>query len=190
LALFEFTGALPRAALYYQWQSLATGPEALSLLLSPSFNPERSVLITGNLPPPAPTAIKDKNWAAVEILNYEPKKIRLRAAPTAVSILLLNDRYDPNWQATIDGKPAPIVVCNYLMRGVHLVPGSHLIEFTFQPSRAGLYVSLCAIAFGLVLLGFVSLPKTRPASVQEEKQPSILEESSRAKNLARASRPC
>jgi len=67
-------------------------------------------------------------------------------------VLLLNDKYDPNWQVLVDGKAAPLLRCNYIMRGVYLEPGEHAIEFHFKPSVNALYVSLSAIGLGLVLL--------------------------------------
>jgi uncharacterized membrane protein YfhO len=68
----------------------------------------------------------------------------------------LNDKYDPNWQVQVDGKPAPLLRANFIMRGVYLAPGSHTVEFRFQPPVGALYVSLTAIGLGLVLLGFLA----------------------------------
>jgi hypothetical protein len=41
------------------------------------------------------------------------------------------------------------------MRGVHLAPGTHLVEFKFLPSFGLLYVSLAANALGLLMLGIL-----------------------------------
>jgi hypothetical protein len=70
-------------------------------------------------------------------------------------VLLLNDRFDPNWNVRVDGKPETLLRCNYIMRGVYLPPGAHTIEFRFQPPVGPLYVSLAAVGTGLLLLGFV-----------------------------------
>src|SRR5215471_9677169 len=84
------------------------------------------------------------------------KHILLKAKATAASVLLLNDHYDPNWHVFIDGKPAPLLHCNYLMRGVQVPGGEHQIEFRFTPPTTGLYVSLVAVGAGLLLLGFLA----------------------------------
>jgi len=47
-------------------------------------------------------------------------------------VLLLNDRFDPAWRVTVDGKAASLLRCNYIMRGVQLAPGEHTVEFTFE----------------------------------------------------------
>ena len=57
-------------------------------------------------------------------------------------VLLLNDKYDPSWQVRVDGKPAELLRCNFLMRGVQLSAGPHTVEFLFKPDVGMLYVSL------------------------------------------------
>ncbi len=76
-------------------------------------------------------------------------------------MLLLNDRFDPNWKVSVDGKPETLLRCNYLMRGVYLPPGAHTVEFRFQPPVGPLYVSLAAIGVGLLLLGFIFVTTRR-----------------------------
>ena len=68
-------------------------------------------------------------------------------------MLLLNDRFDPHWHVRVDGKPAELLRCNYIMRGVYLTPGQHTVEFQFTLPHKPLYVSLVAIGIGLLLCG-------------------------------------
>jgi uncharacterized membrane protein YfhO len=68
-------------------------------------------------------------------------------------VLLLNDKFDPHWQVLVDGKPAELLRCNFIMRGVYLTPGAHLVEFKFTLPNDPLYVSLAAIIFGILLSG-------------------------------------
>jgi len=55
----------------------------------------------------------------------------------------------------VDGKPAPLLRCNFIMRGVYLTPGAHTVEFTFSLPLGPLYVTLSAIGLGILLCGFL-----------------------------------
>ena len=70
-------------------------------------------------------------------------------------MLLLNDKFDPNWHVFVDGKPASLLRCNFIMRGVYLTPGAHTVEFKFSLPLGLLYVSLSAIGVGILLCGFL-----------------------------------
>ena len=156
-ALFEFTGALPRAALFTQWQSSQDDNATLQTLADPAFDPTQSVLVTGE----APGLSTAKSTAASPIPagfnEYHPKDLVLRVKPESPSILLVNDRYDPSWKVWVDGRPAPLLRCNYLMRGVLLAPGSHHVEFRFEPPVTALYISLAGLLVGLGLTVFLVL---------------------------------
>ncbi len=131
-ALFEFTGALPRAKLYSSWQVRTNDQAALEEILSPAFDPERSVLVSEAVPVKPRTEDSSITQSDVQFLSYAPKRIVAQASPSVPSILLLNDRFSTDWQVIVDGKPATLFKCNYIMRGVYLQPGAHRVEFRFH----------------------------------------------------------
>jgi hypothetical protein len=164
-AVFEFTGALPRAKLYSQWQVNTNDDATLQLLASKEFDPARIVLVAEPLPSPKEVAPNTLAGAGtVEFTSYAPKRIVLQTQAASSSVLLLNDKHDPNWQVLVDGKPAPLLRCNFIMRGVFLEPGGHTVEFRFKPPVNALYISLTAISLGLGLLGFAFANGRRPVS--------------------------
>jgi len=154
-ALFEFTGALPRAKFYEHWEVQTNDVEALQELASRSFEPKRSLIVDAEGLPGAGATTTNDNSAAVEFVRYSPKDIMLKSVQQNAGVLLLNDRYDPNWNVCVDGQPEKLLRCNYLMRGVYLQPGSHIVEFRFQPPYKLIYVSLAAILLGVILSGAV-----------------------------------
>jgi hypothetical protein len=189
-AVFEFTGALPRAKLYSNWQ-LETSPAAaasqvatnalapgdlelikhagtnglvnLRRLTSQSFDPERTVMVgAGTQETQLPESLRasastNQSAGKVEFTSYAPKDIVLKAEAPEASILLLNDRYDPNWKVLVDGKTEPLLRCNFLMRGVLLQPGTHTVQFKFEPPMGSFYVSLAAVGLGILLVGFLAV---------------------------------
>ncbi len=150
-ALFEFTGALPRAKLYSNWQTSTNDHDTLQMLASANFDPWQTVLVSTPLPT-APAATND-NSGTVEFKSYAPKDIRFATQASAPTVLLLNDKFDPLWRVWVDGKPAELLRCNFIMRGVYLTPGAHTVEFKFTLPHSLLYVSLAAIVVGLILSG-------------------------------------
>jgi hypothetical protein len=165
-ALFEFTGALPRAKLYSNWEVNANADANLKRIVSPEFDPEKSVVVTEQIPPASIATSTNENAGTVEYASYEPNHIILKANATAPSILLLNDRYDPNWKVTVDGKPVALLHANYLMRGVQITPGAHIVDYRFSPPVKLFYVSVSAIILGIGLLGFLAISSGRDEGVQ------------------------
>ncbi len=160
-ALFEFTGALPRARLYGRWQVTTNDQAALSQLVSASFDPAQCVLVAEAMPGATPPAGLSQDAGTVEFASYAPKDIVLKANALAPAVLLLNDRFDPGWNVRVDGQPAKLLRCNFIMRGVYLPAGSHRVEFRFQPPIRMRYVSLAVLGFGFLLLGFVTVSSWR-----------------------------
>ena len=151
-ALIEFTGALPRARLYTNWQVSTNDRTVLEQLVSPSFDPDKSVLVTGGIAAPAGT---NSAGGTVRFASYAPTDIVLKTEAAAPTVLLLNDRYDADWKVFVDGKPAPLLHCNYIMRGVGLQEGTHQVEFRFQPPLSGFYISLAATGLAVLLCGLL-----------------------------------
>jgi hypothetical protein len=170
-ALFEFTGALPRAKLYTQWQTSTNDQQTLETLASPQFNPQEKVLVAEAIP--APSTTNATSQGTVDYTSYAPKKFVMQAKAEAPSVLLVNDRFDPNWKVWVDGKPAPLLRCNFIMRGVSIPAGAHSVEFRFEPSINVLYVSLASIVFGVLLVGFLAVAgrNETPPPAPEPKQP-------------------
>jgi len=171
-ALFEFTGALARAKLYSNWQVSTNDQAALDELARPAFDPEKNLIVSGNIPPSA-QGTTNANTEQVEFASYAPKDIVFNATAAAPSVLLLNDRFDPNWKVSVDGKPETLLRCNYLMRGVYLTPGAHKVEFRFQPPLGAFYVSLAAIILGALLSGSLVILTAAPIPEREVTQPKL-----------------
>lgn len=155
-ALMEFLGALPKAGLHQHWQVVTNDSEALALLPDPGFDPHRTVLVSQPLPAPAGGDDSAGGSAgSVEFAHYEPKRVVLRAQVQRSCVLRLNDKFDPNWHVRVDSRPSTVLRCNYLVRGVFLEPGEHVVEFWYQPPLGPLYVSLAGVLVALGLLGWV-----------------------------------
>jgi hypothetical protein len=166
----EFTNILPRAKLYSHWQAPANDDATLDTLLSHEFDPTQTVLVAQDTPVGQPPGDPKLDAGAVSITDYHPKHVTLQANAITPAVLLLNDRIAPAWKVWVDQKPAPLLRCNYLMRGVFLTPGGHTVEFRYQPPLLTLYLSFCAWGVGILTAGYLvysraTIPMPAPAPV-------------------------
>jgi hypothetical protein len=185
-ALLEFTGALPRAKLYANWQVNTNDAAVLEQLASREFNPESSVFVAGGVPPSPPTPPgTNQNAGTVQFDSYIPRDFVLKANATAPSVLLVNDHFDPDWRVYVDGKPAPLLRCNFIMRGVYVTPGAHQVEFRYEPPMKALYVSLAAVIVALLLCGVVVVG-AREAGGAAEPEPEVAAKPAKAVKPAEA----
>jgi hypothetical protein len=165
-ALFEFTGALPRAKLYFNWQISTNDDATLQTLADINFDPWKTVLVSTPLPtaPALGLGAANQKLGTVEFKSYAPKDIIFNTRADTPTVLLFNDKFDPNWSVFVDGKPAPLLRCNFIMRGVYLTSGAHTVEFQFKLPCGPLYVSLTAIGIGILLAGCLFLLTRRMPS--------------------------
>jgi hypothetical protein len=169
-ALYEFTGALPHAALYSHWQVSTNDDATLKTLSSPEFLPHQTVLVSFPLPVAPALDATNQNPGEVKFKSYKPADIVFEARAEANAVLMLNDKFDPMWRVTVDGKPAELLRCNYIMRGVFLTPGTHTVEFFFRPPLKPGYVTLAAMALGILLSGLMIYSERRVASNEQSQR--------------------
>ena len=162
-AVLEFAGVLPRAKLYSNWTVNTNDGAVLTRLFSPEFVPQQEVILDSPSAPPNPVNTNTPA-GSVDFVSYAPKHVVLKADVKVPAVLLLNDRTNPGWTVTVDGRPAELLRANFLMRAVRLEPGAHQVEFHYHVSTKPLYISLSALAVALLLS--VSLAFT-PASSEE-----------------------
>ena len=148
-------------------------PEALgnawfvdSVMIVPNADSELTALSKFN---PAKTAIVDKRFeneikdfkteadsgATIKLTKYEPEKLFYSSNSTKQRLAVFSEiYYDKGWNAFIDGKPAPHIRVNYILRAMMVPAGKHEIEFRFEPQSyfLGEKISLASSAITIVLL--------------------------------------
>jgi hypothetical protein len=162
--LFQLENALPRAQLYSQWQVNTNDAETLKQIFDPAFDIQHTVVVDSGLAAPSAPQATNGPGGTVEYVSYASKDIVLKAEAAAPSVLLLNDHFDPEWKVFVDGQPAQLLRCNFLMRGVRLEPGTHSVEFKFQQPFGLLFVSLTGIVLALGMVGVLAIGKKNDAS--------------------------
>ena len=151
-----FEDVLPRAFLVGN-SAQVPKEDILNIYYDAAFNPLRQVLLTKTV-----EMKKAKNFSGtVEKIEYSPNKVSLETSQNEEGFLVLLDTYFPGWKVAVDGKPEGIYRANYFYRGVRLTPGSHRIEFSYEPVglKTGIVISGVASLL-LILLFFIPARKT------------------------------
>ncbi|MCX6903492.1 MAG: hypothetical protein NTW03_08445, partial [Verrucomicrobia bacterium] len=174
-ALIEFTGAIPRAKLFAQWEVMTNESQALARLAAADFDPARTVLVQETIPastaPPAaqageasiipshtsPAPPAAQAGEASIIPSHTSHRVAVNVNAAVPSVLLLTDRFDADWRVVVDGQPKPLLRGNYLMRGVQVPVGPHKIEFTYHPTMRGFWLMAGCDGVGLCLLLFLAI---------------------------------
>ena len=150
--LYENHCALPRAYVAGSLAYATETPDTLTRMSTPDFDTRAEVIVAAG-PELAPPLTGTGSPGRVEIINRQANVVTLHADLSRPGYVVLLDRYDPNWQVTIDGRLSTILRANLLFRAVYVKAGSHEVSFSFHQRglRAGALLSLATLALLLVL---------------------------------------
>jgi hypothetical protein len=161
--VLENPTALPRAWVAYDWRTATSEPSAAAATVASSTAQLHDAPVLEGAPRP-PSSDRPPTPSGVTFVRDEDERVELRAYARRAGYLVLEDSYYPGWQATVDGRPAPIVAANEAFRAVALPAGANLVEFRYRPAsfRIGAAVSILT-TLGLLLAGIALILRRRRA---------------------------
>ncbi|HEV2176553.1 MAG TPA: YfhO family protein [Terriglobia bacterium] len=160
--LYEDACFLPRALVAGEAVYSRSSHHTLSLLADPAFQARDNVILpvaaeTSSLPqslPPSETARETSGAApdgTVDIIERQPNAVTLRARLDRPGYVVLLDRYDSDWHATLDGREVPILEADHMFRAVRAGAGEHVIRFYYV--QRGLAAGVVITVVMVLLLG-------------------------------------
>jgi hypothetical protein len=154
--LYRVVDAEPRASMVFSWHRLSAD-DALVAVLQPGFDPALESVVEAD-PIEGGQAIAPEPDATGTAFYEEtvPEHVLIHVTGTSPGLLLVRNVYDRNWHATIDGNPAPLLVADYLMQGVAVPAGAHVVEITYHDGAIGTGIGISAVAWSF-LLGAIGL---------------------------------
>ncbi|MDB5236316.1 MAG: hypothetical protein JWR44_3309, partial [Hymenobacter sp.] len=171
-------GALGNAWFVSEVKTVKSPDEEMAALNS--LSPATAAVVDASKFPQQKDATYDIAGSSIALTGYSPDELKYRYNATHPGLVVFSEiYYADGWQAFIDGKPAPHIRADYVLRAMQVPAGSHTIDFRFEPKAyaIGNGVSLAAsIALLLVLLGtvvYVVRRKSAPA-VEESVSSSSL----------------
>ena len=88
----------------------------------------------------------------VASIERTPTHWRIKLEPGAGGFLVVNDGFDPDWSATVDGATTPVLPANVAWKGLVLPPGAREVVLDHRPASLHRGLALAAIAAGAWLL--------------------------------------
>lgn len=88
-----------------------------------------------------------------QLVSYLPNNLKYKSQSAKQSLAVFSEiYYADGWVATIDGKEAPIIRANYVLRALNVPAGAHEIEFKFEPKSYFVGEKIAYASSGLILL--------------------------------------
>jgi len=146
--LYHDPEALPRA-FFARKARPADEPTALELLASGEVDPRELALVSGvsELPTDKEPPVRRGPPGLLRAIEIGSQKLRLEVEMLGPGWLVVADLYYPGWRAEVNAKPERIYRTNFLLRGLPLTEGKHIVTMTYQPVpfRIGLWAMIAAI---------------------------------------------
>ena len=163
--ILQNTRAQPRAWLVTEAEAV-DADEALRRIRGESqheFDPQRTALLevrpeelpalpgqpsTAATDEPAQAAAQTTTPLTARVVSYEATRLTVETDAPTPSVLVVSELFYPGWEARVDGAARPILLTDYLLRGVALPAGRHKVEMRYvaPAARKGAVVSALTLA--------------------------------------------
>lgn len=111
------------------------------------FDPARIALVEEPLHYTTPAA---DSLATVRVLKSTDVRLVVETETRTPRYLVTSDTYYPGWRARIDGRRTHVFKTDYVLRGVMVPAGHHLVSFRFRPRS--FFIGASISAFSVLLL--------------------------------------
>ena len=144
--LTRLDGGQSRAVVVPRWRSM-DADRALAAVLDPAFRPDQEAVVEGGGDRNAPGAARTAIYR-----EATPEDVTVRVASTTDALLVVRNAWDVGWHATLDGEPVEVLRADYLMQGVRVPAGDHVVRLIYRDPTIGRGLAVSA-AVWLGLLG-------------------------------------
>lgn len=170
--LYAVRRASPRASFIGSWSTISGSKPALRRVAKPRFDPTRAVVLEqdpglGRSPAPGTAA----GTARYTAQKTQGARVVVRARRPG--ILLIRNTYDEGWRATLDGRPAEVMPADYLLQGVAVPAGRHVVALRYDDAsiRYGIIGSAASVTLLVVAAGLLRIRRRTTPSESRTASP-------------------
>ena len=155
LHIYRNPGALPWFYLVPQYEIIPDENQTLQKLGTPNTHPTQTALLEED--PGITSDTQTSETDSIERLEYNEHQgyLKLKTTAPGPRILVISQNHHPNWQATVNGEPKPLIRANYLWTAVALAPGEHIVELTY---RDPIVATTRWITLGGIVILLIAIP--------------------------------
>ncbi len=153
----------------YAVHHAATTQAALEYVTGSGFDPRREVVIWQKLRATYPASAAYPTTPARAVRRPRPTELEVDLELPRPGLLVVSESAFPGWIAEVDGRPAPLLEANSVLRGVELDAGAHAVRFEYRPwsVQLGMWLSLSGLA-ALCSIPIARTLKKKRAMVAEQ----------------------
>jgi hypothetical protein len=158
--LVQVYGWEPRVSLVTSWTIAARPADPLNGVLTDGFDPARTAYLEREPGIPVTPGV------APGVVSYRetPGDVRITVDARAPALVVVRNSYDPGWSATVDGRPVPVLATDYLVQGVAVPAGHHVVRLIYRDGDIARGAAAGAIVWLILLVAmFAALASERRA---------------------------
>ena len=122
------------------------------------FSPKDTAIVDEKFRSIVGTFVPADSAATIKQTFFDNDTIRYESNSNANHLAVFSEIYYKDWKAYIDGKSAPVIKTNYVLRALVVPAGKHVIEFRFEPKMFYTGKTLTTISswiLNILLLAFI-----------------------------------
>jgi hypothetical protein len=89
-------------------------------------------------------------FGEAKLATFAPHRLVYSVGAQSRGLMATSEPFFPGWRATVNGLEAPVVIVNYILRGVVVPQGTSRVEFRYEPASFRVGVFATCVALGLV----------------------------------------
>ena len=150
--LYKNRAVLPRTWFVNNIDNVTDQKTSLQSVLSQSFDPEKTAVITNYSGPEIP----ESSTGTAKIETLSENEIVITASTSAGGLLILSEiYYKPGWKCKIDGILTDIFQTNHVLRSIFVPEGTHSIKFFYDKSSWYITRLISRISFLFILFSLI-----------------------------------
>ncbi len=155
--LLENMNYLPKAYVVNSVQTFGTVAAANAFMVSNTVDFSKQAVVVlastnSNIESMETTTPLLQTGTKVKMLNYQSEQMALQVTTTQDGLMVINDRYDGNWSASIDHMGVNIYNADGGLRGIFIPSGNRHVELRYH--ETAFYLGLLGTIGGSVILLF------------------------------------